>query len=124
MPRGGARPGAGRPRKIVAAVHPASEAPAEVAKRPEVQGRAGPSIPAGSAPAAGPDLSPLDFLLSLVRDESVEERVRIQAASIAAPYCHAKPGEAGKKVIASDAAKKASEKFKPSAPPLKLVGRR
>lgn len=35
-------------------------------------------------------LSPLDFLLNVMRDVAVDEAKRIDAAKAAAPYCHAK----------------------------------
>jgi phage terminase small subunit len=80
------------------------------------------SWPFGTAPpAAEPDLSvltPLDYLMSVVRDTGADQRIRIQAASIAAPFLHIKKGEGGKKDDAADKAKKAGGgKFAPSAPP-------
>jgi hypothetical protein len=33
-------------------------------------------------------LTPLEYLLSVLRDETVEPRVRMQAAVVAAPYVH------------------------------------
>ena len=33
-------------------------------------------------------LTPLEYLLSVLRDESQDERVRLDAAKAAAPYCH------------------------------------
>jgi hypothetical protein len=35
-------------------------------------------------------LTPLDYLLSVVRDESEHKRERLDAAKAAAPYCHAR----------------------------------
>jgi hypothetical protein len=35
-------------------------------------------------------LTPLDYLLSVVRDESEDKRERLDAAKAAAPYCHAR----------------------------------
>ena len=35
-------------------------------------------------------ITPLDFLLSVMRDESREPQVRLDAAKAAAPYCHAR----------------------------------
>lgn len=112
MPRGGSRPGAGRPKKPT----PVS---AEVAEGKKYKRRAPPAVDAegfksGDAPAnwpfgkerppepptapppaeEPPDLSslmPLDFLLSVMRNEEVPPPVRMQAATLAAPYCHAKP---------------------------------
>jgi phage terminase small subunit len=51
----------------------------------------------------------------------MEERGRrMQAATLAAPYCHPKKGEAGKKEEKAAAAKKIASRFSPAAPP-KLV---
>ena len=33
---------------------------------------------------------PLDYLLSIVRDESQDRPARVDAAKAAAPYCHAR----------------------------------
>ena len=35
-------------------------------------------------------LTPLDYLLSIVRDETENKRERIDAAKAAAPYCHSR----------------------------------
>lgn len=121
MPRGGARPNAGRkPSKTKA------DKPAKVT----AEGfKSDPGWPFGQEippePPAATDLtelSPLDYLLSVMRDEGEEKARRMQAASLAAPYVHAKKGEGGKKEEAADKAKKAAGgKFAAAAPPPKLV---
>jgi hypothetical protein len=45
---------------------------------------------ARKAAIAASGLSPLDYLLSVVRDENAPRDERIEAAKAAAPYCHAK----------------------------------
>jgi hypothetical protein len=35
-------------------------------------------------------LTPLDYLLSIMRDENEDKRERLDAAKAAAPYCHAR----------------------------------
>ena len=45
-----------------------------------------------AAAAANPNLSPLDFLLNLMRDETTPPDLRLQIAQTAAPYLHDKPG--------------------------------
>lgn len=69
------------------------------------------------------DLMPLDFFLGILRNPSEDKELRIRAATLAAPFCHARKGEgAGKKQDKEDRAKAASKgKFAPSAPPIKLV---
>lgn len=133
MPRGGSRPGAGRPRKNpvaepapakkrpVAKKSPAGHAPDGV-KTPE----APPSWPFGADPPAPPQdlskLTPLEYMLQVMRDPNEEKGRRMQAASLAAPYVHAKKGELGKKQQAAEDAKAAaaSGRFSRRQPP-KLV---
>lgn len=129
MPRGGARPGAGRKPKTpgVAAKKAAPKKAAGFAPDGKKSEDAPPGWPFGTAdqsPPPAPDLSeltPLEYLLGVVRDPLAEKKDRMQAASIAAPYCHAKKGEGGKKSEREEAAKRAGAgKFAAAAPP-KLV---
>jgi hypothetical protein len=46
------------------------------------------------AAAANPAISPLDFLLGIMRDPNASSELRIRAAAQAAPFIHAKPGTA------------------------------
>lgn len=93
-------------------------------------------LPAAAAPAApvetpaeaveeieavDPNLTPLDYLLQVVRNPKAAPSQRIQAANIAAPYMHVKKGEGGKKAEKDEAAKRATSKFTPAVAPLKLV---
>ncbi|MBF6631818.1 MAG: terminase small subunit [Comamonas sp.] len=72
-------------------------------------------------PEPDPDLSdmtPLDFLLQVMRDPKQAEARRMQAATIAAPYVHPKAEEKGKKAAKQEAAAAAGSKFvRPAAPP-------
>lgn len=79
MPRGGARPGAGRKTK---AVRDAIDACESAAKKSVNKG-----------------MTPLDFMLAVMRDEQKDIKLRTAMAQAAAPYIHAKPGDAklGKK---------------------------
>ena len=121
MPRGGARPGAGRPKKQTAA--PAKPAAKKQAlPKLDAEGyKTDPNWPFGKQePEAPPDLSglmPLDFLLEVMRNPEEDKGRRMQAATLAAPYCHPKKGESGKKDEKSAAAKKVASKFAPAAPP-------
>jgi hypothetical protein len=67
MARGGNRPGAGRKPGA------ATKRTREIADK-----------------AASEGLTPLDYLLSVLRDETQEQAVRIDAANKAAPYMHPK----------------------------------
>ncbi|WP_053842944.1 hypothetical protein [Paracidovorax avenae] len=133
MPRGGARPGAGRPKKAAPADAPKPAAPAK--RQPSARKTEAPPLDADGyktdaswpfgqeRPLAPPppkdlsDLTPLDFLLEVMRDAGEELRTRMQAAQLAAPYVHAKKGEAGKKEEKQDAAKKVASRFTAAAPP-------
>lgn len=129
MPRGGARPGAGRkPSKPKA--EPKKAAPAK-AGHTDAAGQktadAPEGWPFGTQPPAPPPkpqdlsaLTPLDYLLSLVRDGEADAKVRMQAAALAAPYVHAKPAPAGKKDAQKAEAGKVASRFSAAAPP-KLV---
>lgn len=102
MPRGGSRPGAGRPRK------------GEERLKPEKIAR----------DAAARDMTPLEFMLSVMNDANADEKLRAQMAVAAAPYIHAKPGDApkGKKEQAQEEATEIASggKFAPRRSP-KLV---
>lgn len=67
MARGGARPGAGRK------VGSVTKKTREIAERASSEG-----------------LTPLEYMLSLLRDEGAPQNVRFEAAKAAAPYLHAK----------------------------------
>jgi len=89
------------------------------------------ALPALISPADTPieansgDITPLDYLLSVVRDPNADQRVRIQAASIAAPFVHVKKGEGGKKEAATTAAKQATAgRFSPASAPKLVVNNR
>jgi len=108
MPRGGSRPGAGRKTKAVSDAIKACEASA----RKKVN----------------EDLSPLDFMLAVMRDEEQAHEVRRAMAQAAAPYVHARAGEAakGKKEEKQDAADAAAKgRFAvPQSPKLVVDNRR
>lgn len=68
------------------------------------------------------DLLPLDYMLQVMNNQSVDQDTRLKAASLAAPYIHPRKEGAGKKEEKEDKAKKAAiGKFAAGAPPLKLV---
>lgn len=136
MARGGPRPGAGRKPKAVAdettpatkpKAAPRRKKPQPEAEQPYVDANglrteaAPDNWPFGvKPPQPEPDLSdmtPLDFLLSVMRNPKESESRRMQAATIAAPYCHPKAEEKGKKAAKSEEAAAAASKFKRSAPP-------
>lgn len=78
---GGARPGAGRPPKT-------QEEKTTIATPGEQ--------------------TPLEFLLSVMNDNSIEDRLRLDAAKTAAQYVHPKKGEGGKTEEKETAAKQAA----------------
>ena len=131
MARGGYRPGAGRPKlteaeKAERAAARAGESSASkpVAKKAPKK-RTNPHLDfpldvAGEAAMA--NMSPLDYMLHVMRNGAVESARRDRMAIAAAPFVHARkePVGAGKREAADAAAKKVVSKFSPGAPP-KLV---
>ena len=69
--------------------------------------------------------TPLEFLLSVMNDNEIEDRLRIDAAKSAAQYVHLKKGDGGVKDEKQEKAKKASAgKFGAAPPPLRVVNGR
>ena len=100
MARGGARVGAGRPKK-------------------DRSGDVSRTVAAGAVVDAAV-LPPLDYMLAVIRDPNLDQGRRDRMAVAAAPYLHTKLGEGGKKAQKTDAARKVSDKFQPASAP-KLV---
>lgn len=90
MARGGYRPGAGRPK----GASPSAKEPNKT--RITIEAR-----------KAG--LSPLDYMLQVMNDAGAEDARRDRMAVAAAPFVHAKPGDAplGKKEEAQEASRTA-----------------
>jgi len=66
-------------------------------------------------------MSPLEYMLSVMNDAGADPSRRDRMAQAAAPFVHARAGEAGKKEAAAENAKKVAQgRFAPAAPP-KLV---
>lgn len=85
--RGGARPGAGRPKKGTASVIKIEAA-------------------ALSAAALADGVEPLQYMLTVMRDPAASTSRRDRMAALAAPFCHARASDAagGKKAMAQTAA--------------------
>lgn len=136
MPRGGSRPGAGRPKKTP------PTAPAAAAQAPEprkYKRRAAPSVDAEgfkpedapptwpfgkerpAPPEPEPDLSglmPLDYLLGVMRNPDLPPPLRMQAATLAAQYCHPKPApKSAKQEAEAERQKNRSSRFGRRQPP-------
>jgi hypothetical protein len=120
MARGGYRPGAGRPKG-------AKTAPAKKAatKKAAPQKRAPKAVPKDVLDgAAAEGLTPLEYMLKVMRDDAAEKNDRMRMAVAAAPFVHPRAGEVkpGKKDLQQEAASKAAKsKFAPMTAPLKLV---
>lgn len=73
--------------------------------------------------AAKKDMTPLEYMLSVMNDEGEDKDLRARMAVAAAPYMHSRKGEgAGKKDEQGARAKAAAGgKFAAGAPPLKVV---
>lgn len=112
---------AAKPVKKSSAKKPAAKmlpaAPDVAAVAPEVPGDV-------VAEAAEADMDPLTYMLTVMRDRGADPIRRDRMAIAAAPFVHPRkePVGQGKKEAVADAAKAAaSGKFRPAAPPLKLV---
>lgn len=80
-----------------------------------------PAPPAPPAPVVQGAETPLEFLLAVMNNPMVEDRLRLDAAKTAAQYMHLKKGDGGIKEEKAEKAKKAAAgKFGAAAPP-KLV---
>ncbi len=92
MPRGGYRPGAGRPKG-------ARSAPKETRLPPPDVARA----------ARNAAMTPLDYMLAVMRDAGADDARRDRMAIAAAPYCHARAADTapGKTARAAQAAQTA-----------------
>lgn len=135
MPRGGARPGAGRPKK-----DPSTKI--SKGKKSAKKGFTAPdgsksedapaSWPFGTAPppeGSQPDpedgltdeqrstLSPLDYLLAVMRSPEAAASARMQAAIQAAPYVHGKQAPVSKKDAGKTASGDSSGRFNRRQPP-------
>lgn len=108
---GGARQGAGRPKKAPVLIPNGDgikreEQPVEVI-------------------LAGDGKDPIAFLEDVMANPTLDAKVRIDAAKALLPYKHVRKGDVGKKEERQDAAKKVSGgKFAAAAPPLRVVGNR
>lgn len=112
MARGGARPGAGRPRK-------GSVAPAKATKAKPSGTVAHERIPKGT--------SPLEYMLSVMLDSDADPLRRDRMAMAAAPFVHIRAADAKptEKDVQAEKAKSAGlGKFASAAAPLKLVARK
>lgn len=108
---GGARPGAGRKPKEPQPL-PQIEA-TKASKDPELL---------EVTPVTDGGMTPLDFLLAVMRSPEVDGKLRLEAAKTAAQYCHLKKGDGGIKDEKAEKAKKAaSGKFGAAPPPLRVV---
>lgn len=92
MARGGARPGAGRPRKAKTAA--TEESFALPSKRKQ-----------------NPDELPLQYMLRIMRDPSIDDARRDKMAALAAPFCHPRIADNrfGKRDAALEEAQRATE---------------
>ena len=101
--KGGYRPGAGRPRG------------SKNKKRTE-------TISDIFAAAMAENLDPLTYMLRVMNDPKCPVDRRDRMAIAAAPFVHNRKGEGGLKTDAKERAKVAGVgRFRPSAPPLKVI---
>lgn len=104
MARGGFRQNAGRPAGTKTAKEKVPKVPADIKKA-----------------AKATQMSPLEYMLTVMNDDDADEIRRDRMAVSAAPFVHGKPGEQGKKEQKQVAAQTASQgRFATKSPP-KLV---
>lgn len=97
---GGVRPNAGR--KPTVSIGPVEITPLE--------------------PIPNAEITPLEFLLQVMRSPHIDDKTRLEAAKTAAQYCHLKKGDGGVKDEKAEKAKKAGMgKFAAAATPLRMV---
>lgn len=119
---GGARPGAGRPRKNPEFSVGGDRLNKSRAKAFKLDPPATSGAPS-ETPVQTTYNKALTYLMYVVNDPETDPRLRVRAAVAAAQYQQVKAGDGGKREGQADAAKKAGGgKFAPAAPPLKLVG--
>lgn len=101
MPRGGARPGAGRPRK-----HPDEK------EKPRTKREI-------ATAAAAENKTPLEFMLGVMNNPAEDMKFRAAMAQAAAPYVHGKPGDEkkGKKEQQQEEANAISDRLRGVGPP-------
>lgn len=115
------------PVKVKKTIKPVANTPTEVIASP-VQ------VPIATQPtslalddienaAAAVNLTPLDYLLSVMNNPTEDQNIRIRVAGMIAPFIHPKPGErTGKKDEKEEKAQTAfTGKFKAGRSPLSLV---
>jgi phage terminase small subunit len=109
MPRGGYRPGAGRPKGSK--------------NKPKQARTAASAQTTATGTATAEDVDPLSYLLKVMNDPSAEQTRRDRMAIAAAPLVHVKPTELGKKAKRTEDAKKLLEggRFAPAQAPLVLT---
>src|SRR5215469_1481127 len=101
MPRGGYRPGAGRPRGSTSSKLTASLMPG-ITVQTSVDNTEVPEIQPGWQ-------TPLEYMLTVLNDPNADASRRDRLAIAAAPFLHGRPADArpGKKVMAEQAARTA-----------------
>lgn len=107
MPRGGARPGAGRPRK----------SKEEKAATSQDAGKTG----ADSGDAAPVARDPLQFLLDVMQGTVKPSTDQLRAGIAAAQYVHSKAQEGKRSQTQKEAESASGGRFKSGQPPLRVV---
>jgi phage terminase small subunit len=67
---------------------------------------------------------PKAYLLAAMNDGGLENKLRVDAAKALMPFVHSRKGEGGKKEERDEAAKRAANKFAPTAAPKLVVNNR
>lgn len=104
MPRGGYRPGAGRPKGKQPKWFPKDKViDAQPTTNEEIKQEV-------SSAVSSSDITPLEYMLKVMRDETQPKDRRDRMAALAAPFCHSRAGEKGGKKQEREAAAKEAGK--------------
>lgn len=121
---GGARTGAGRPKKAPEkSANPKGKASGGVKVAMEPQPQGGALKRSKSEPVPMEERDMLQLLQDVALGRVDASTIQVRAAIAAVQYTHTKKGDGGKKEEAAGKAKTAGQgRFKPAPTPLKLVG--
>lgn len=106
---------------VIAALQRAERVNNDVNNAALPSGAAGQEMAGIGLAALGLTSDPKRVLVALMNDANEEPKLRLEAAKALMPFVHARVADQGKKVAKNEAAKKAANRFAPSAPPLRMV---
>ena len=76
--------------------------------------------PGNPPPLPDDHMTPMEYLLRVLNDPTVDQGRKDDLAKFLTPYCHGKSADQGKKQTTMDLAEKAASKFAPRPAPIPL----